>query len=503
MLRVGKCKLQALAAAATLAAPIIGLAQNNGTWQNSVSGDWNITSNWNGVVFPGAGGAAVLPDPVTNININLPAGFGTTLSNIDFQADGFLGYSLTGAGSITLTRLPNGDPEDPDDDAIINVAGGGTGTINVQLSTAQNADVFKTGGGTLILGGTNAFGAGTGLQVNGGVLQVNSSSSLTNVAAITTGTGGQFILNNASVTSAAVGGLGNNADGAVRSLSGNNTWNGFWFIVAPTSVRVDSGSLTLTGPMIDSPATAVNGFTKLGTGVFTTGQVALNGGVTVSEGTLQLKQNVSPNSVSHTVGTLTVADGGVVDMTNNKLLITANSGGEAALRTALVNGYNGGAWNGTSGGAINSSIAAGASHALGYANGSDGVVAGLGAGQLLVMYTRQGDTNLSGLVDFTDFQLLLGNFNTGLKWDQGDFNYSGTVDFTDFQLLLGNFNSAASLPVSTLAVMDSFAADNGYSLVANAAGGLDAVPVPEPTSALLLAFGAAAGIMGKRRRRAE
>ena len=92
-----------------------------------------------------------------------------------------------------------------------------------------------------------------------------------------------------------------------------------------------------------------------------------------------------------------------------------------------------------------------------------------------------GDANLSGSVDGSDFALLAGNFGTtGRAWGQGDFNADGRVDGSDFALLAGNFGrnlagGGASVSRSDWAALESFGVQVG-------------VHVPEP--------GLAAGAVG-------
>jgi hypothetical protein len=59
-----------------------------------------------------------------------------------------------------------------------------------------------------------------------------------------------------------------------------------------------------------------------------------------------------------------------------------------------------------------------------------------------------GDANLDGLVNTSDFKLLYKNLETGTKWTQGDFNLDGVVNFEDFQIFersFGQANTAAAL----------------------------------------------------------
>jgi hypothetical protein len=118
----------------------------------------------------------------------------------------------------------------------------------------------------------------------------------------------------------------------------------------------------------------------------------------------------------------------------------------------------------------------------------------LSAGQLEIAPALLGDCNLDGVVNFSDFLILAGNFGmTAADWDEGDFLYTGTVTFADFLALAGNFGKVTALSASELADMENFAGQFGDELVANADGvGFQIVSLPEPASASLLAVGALA-----------
>ena len=54
-----------------------------------------------------------------------------------------------------------------------------------------------------------------------------------------------------------------------------------------------------------------------------------------------------------------------------------------------------------------------------------------------------GDSDLSGVADFTDLQIQQVNFNqAGKNWATGDLDGSGTTDIADFQILEQNFNQS-------------------------------------------------------------
>lgn len=145
------------------------------------------------------------------------------------------------------------------------------------------------------------------------------------------------------------------------------------------------------------------------------------------------------------LGSLTLGSNAQLDLADNSLQVGYATGSDqpARIRTYIVSGYNGGAWNGagliTSMGDVN--------HGLGYANGADGVVAGLSSNTVLVKYARYGDANLDGSVGFDDLVILARNYGSppgGANWDQGDFNYDGVVSFNDLVKLARDYGRAAA-----------------------------------------------------------
>ncbi|MGD0140446.1 MAG: family 16 glycosylhydrolase [Tepidisphaeraceae bacterium] len=184
----------------------------------------------------------------------------------------------------------------------------------------------------------------------------------------------------------------------------------------------------------------------------------------VSAGTLTLTQDLSTQFSNYAlqvengasvvlasdqhIGALQLVGSGSLDMSNYTMFINYGSNPDpiSAIAGHIKSGYNGGAWNGTG---IMSTAAQtptnGLYYGLGYADGADGVVAGLSSGQIEVKYTLLGDANLDGLVNAADFNILAANFNQSITgWDQGDFNYDGLVNAADFNELAANFNQGAS-----------------------------------------------------------
>ena len=86
-----------------------------------------------------------------------------------------------------------------------------------------------------------------------------------------------------------------------------------------------------------------------------------------------------------------------------------------------------------------------------------------------------GNINNSGYIDDDDLAILLAYWGTGIYWDQGNFNDDYIVDDDDLAMLLAPFDPwpGPDLPPSD---------------------------IPEPATALLVAVGACASILSRRRR---
>jgi hypothetical protein len=212
-------------------------------------------------------------------------------------------------------------------------------------------------------------------------------------------------------------------------------------------------------------------------------------------GRMTISNNAS--TTTNTLNSLTINSGGSLDMSNNHIIINYGTRPDpaATIRSYLTTGYAGGAWTGAGIDSSTAALPANSHYALGYADGADGVVAGLSSGQVEIKYTLYGDADLDGLVTGNDFTILVSNLaKSGRTWDQGDFDYDGSVTGNDFTALVANLGKSASgaaivLPASDYAAIDAFAAANG--LMAD---------VPEPASASISAI-VAIGLLARRRNR--
>lgn len=202
------------------------------------------------------------------------------------------------------------------------------------------------------------------------------------------------------------------------------------------------------------------------------------------------------------IETLTRDPATKLNLTNNNL-VTGNAVGSwngsqyTGVLGDVASGRNSGSWNGVG---INTSEAdASVSMTTTLAVATGAQVKGLTAGQTatwagqvvddndtLVMYTWNGDANLSGKVDADDYFQIDSNYGLAgtahLSFNNGDFNYDGVINGDDYMLIDSGFSASQANP--------DFA--TGMAL-----GGVSAVP--EPASIGMLGI-AAAGLLGRRRR---
>jgi hypothetical protein len=211
---------------------------------------------------------------------------------------------------------------------------------------------------------------------------------------------------------------------------------------------------------------------------------------------MQLADNITAGTAYGTsninLTSLAISGTGTLDIGNNRIIIDYGSGPDpiATIAQWISNGFYG-----TSGPSIISSdiatddAASGLSYGIGYADGADRLVAGLGSGEIEIMFTLLGDANLDGTVNAEDYTPFSSNLGlSGVYWDDGDFNYDGTVNSEDYTAFAHNLGQTASL-----------AAAAG---VLEGANGIEA-NVPEPGSFVVMGLAGMAMVRRRRRRPAK
>ncbi|MFN2623421.1 MAG: beta strand repeat-containing protein [Chthoniobacterales bacterium] len=316
------------------------------TWNgNGGNGNWSTGANWGGsapasssttdLTFAGSNntGTALVP-----LNQNIANPF--QLNTLTFGSGAgsfFLGgnaLSFTGA-SNTITQsssnaqsIANGITASNNSTVVLTLAGNGSGigTLSGAITAGSgNRDyaITKTGTSTFTLSGANTYGGAT--TINAGALNIQNATALgTNASGTTVASGAALqIQNNIAVGTEALtlNGSGIASDGAIRNISGNNSFAGAITFGSASRISSDSGTLTLSGNVnnggflftesgagnvtITGVISGAGGLTKTGGGTLTLSGASNNtytGATTVSQGTLVLAKPGSILSPAITIG---------------------------------------------------------------------------------------------------------------------------------------------------------------------------------------------------------
>jgi hypothetical protein len=419
-------------------------------------GIYTLTSASSTPVFAGD----VALSSSTDFTYAMPA---YSVSMIDFYVPGeTVGtWAISGTGKWgTLSDWIGAPPQSPGDTA--DFYGAITSAATVRL--AGNWSV-----GTMNFNSTKSYTIGPG---SGGTLTLDDG---TGNAAINDENG------NHSITTSVI--LNSNTIATVANS--NNTFKFTGAISGNGGLTVaGSGAVTLTGSNSYLGATNVSGTLDVAaaSSLPTTTSLSIQSG-----GMVQFAAGIG----TVTISSLSILGSGSLDIGNNELIIDYPFGSDpiASIAEMLKTGYAGGQWSGP--GIISSDISSNPGYSLGYADGADGIVAGLEPGQIEIKFTLIGDANLDGAVNAEDFTAFSENIGqTGRHWDQGDFNFDGTVNAEDFTLMAENFGQTAGQGAGPINFeeLDALAAEDGLS-----------VTIPEPVGMVLIGLVAMGSLCSRRR----
>ena len=309
-------------------------------------------------------------------------GAGGTFTLANHSASG------TGAGTGTL-NITGGITGGAAGATVLTLAGSNTNANTVSgliaNGTATSVAMSKSGAGTWVLSGANTFTGAT--TITGGVLNIQNGASLGSTAAGTSVAGGAALQLQGGITVGAealtLNGTGISTDGALRSISGVNTYGGLVTLGSATRIQSDAGTLLLTNTGTISGATfglTVGGagntiinsiigttsgtLTKDGTGTLRlTGANSFTGNTTISNGVVNIQNATGLGTVA---GTASVTAGAALQLQGGITVgakpLTLNGTGvstDGALRSIIgANVWQGAVTLGSSGVRMNSDAGA-------------------------------------------------------------------------------------------------------------------------------------------------
>lgn len=228
-----------------------------------------------------------------------------------FETPIFLSNNLTNSRQLTVSV--SGGNVTFDGQIRDSSAGSGSGANGL----------VKTGTGTLILANADENSDYTGaVNVNQGLLVVGANNALGTAAGSTTVASGATLgfqgdIDYSTTESVSVAGTGVGGAGAIRNISGSNSFSGAIALSAATTLGADAGSLVLNGAI-----TGGQNVTKVGSGTVALANASnALGSVTISAGTLESRAQGALGSATPTIG----ANGTVLFSTVDQTLTYGNT----------------------------------------------------------------------------------------------------------------------------------------------------------------------------------
>ena len=347
-----------------------GTTLSNTTDLSAGAGVTNVISLAGGATFSVASGNLLLSGLITNtgsltvqgtgiliLGTNNTYSGGTVVQSGTLKlnsAGAFPGNALTVNGgifdqngnAITVTTLTGTGGTITNAGLTVNSGGSFAGVIAGSGRLVQN-------GGTLALSGANTFSGGTTIS-NGALLAANNAA-LGSGAVITIADAALQLSNTVTIAnSLTLAGTGVSNSGALRNVSGNNTYSGVINLGSAARINSDTNLLTISGNItnngfgltvggtsnttVSGRLVGSGGLVKDGGGTLTlTGANTYSGGTIVSNGTLQ----AGANFVITNTAALTVVTGATFTNNFQQAIGSLAGGGNIILGAtgALSNGF--------------------------------------------------------------------------------------------------------------------------------------------------------------------
>lgn len=478
-----------------------GYAYNGGAFLGRLTSFGTVTFNADFTADNGW-----LSRPVTE-NVEIPAGRTITLNGLGLRHDS-RNFVVNAGATLLVSDLELGTGLAPQGTLLME---GRTTVFGELRAGVDGTGAFIQNAGTLLANAASPGGI-TRLGVTApGFLTVNGGTAGFRDIAVGDTASGTLNLNGTGDLSATLlrvspgafaGTVTHSGAGAVASVVNLQNFAGGVYQLSGGTLNITTGSTRNDGSFSQSGGRALlrdvdgtGSMALFGTASLTVNRIRQNRVVIEDNARVLSPSSGSPSNVSR-MNELFFEEvefnvDGQWDLTNNHVVIDhAPSVGAStyqSIRLYVQSGHNFGNWAGD--GLRSSAAAAAASTSsptgLGYARSTDVFAAfpatflgqSIDDSTVLVRYTLLGDGNVDGAVNIGDFAVLASNFNLPGDWVDGDFNYNGTVNIADFSLLAANFNK---------------------SMPADAALQRAGV-VPEPSTAALVATGAAIVLSLRRR----
>lgn len=309
-------RLRAMLPTSVLAWVIIAQASllraDDGDWNSTTGGNWNVDTNWTGAAFPNATGDTATLGNAISADSTITLGQDITIRNLVVDDDNR--YTVSGANTLILNR--NGTTFTQSgaggvtinsnvqiiEDTTWNGDGAGTAIFNGVVSEdGSSNEINKRGSYTLILNGNNTFSGG--LLANAGVIEFgNNGAAGTGTLNLSGGTvqagGGARSLNNAITISAAstIGGANDLTFSGAATLTGNRT-----LTVDNTGATTFSGVISGAGDRL----------TKDGAGLLIlSGNNTYSDGLRLNAGTVEFGHDGANGTGTLTLNAGTIRAGG-------------------------------------------------------------------------------------------------------------------------------------------------------------------------------------------------
>lgn len=310
---------------------------------SGIDNQWSSGTNWVGDIAPSSGSTLrVSFAGSTRTNPVMQSSY--TMNSLLFT-NGAASFTLTNTGTRTITfdgTLPSLMQKSDNDQeiatrislaqtTIVDMIGAGDLTLSQRISGSGGINKYGTGG-TLILSGANTYSGNT--TINQGVVNIRNATALGANTAGTTVASGAALEVQGGITVAGEGltieGTGISNGGALRNVSGNNTWTGTVALSGDARINSDSGTMTVSGDISGSGKdltvggagnVTLSGVVGNGAGSLTydgTGTMTLSGGsantfsggLFLNSGTVDLNKTAGVDALS---GAVNIGDGSGTD----------------------------------------------------------------------------------------------------------------------------------------------------------------------------------------------